>query len=65
MAGDWAILRLDECLGKKYGFLKYARPVHDSPMPEGELMTIGFPRSRANHTGITVETGCKLGITVR
>lgn len=59
MAGDWAILRLDECLGKKFGFLKYARPGPASPMPRGELMTIGFPRSRARQAGITVETGCK------
>jgi len=59
MAGDWAILRLDECLGKKFGFLKYARPSHDSPMPRDELMTIGFPRSRAKQAGITVETGCR------
>jgi len=59
MAGDWAILRLDECLGEKFGFLKYARPGADSPMPRGELMTIGFPRSRARQAGITVETGCR------
>ena len=59
MAGDWAILRLDECLGKTFGFLKYARPSRDSPMPRGELMTIGFPRSRAKEAGITVETGCR------
>ena len=58
MAGDWAILRLDECLGKTFGFLKYARPGRESPMPRGELMTIGFPRSRAKEAGITVETGC-------
>jgi hypothetical protein len=59
MAGDWAILRLDECLGKKFGFLKLARPGPNSPMPRGELMTIGFPRSRAGQIGITVETGCR------
>jgi len=59
MAGDWAILRLDECLGKKFGFLKYARTGFDSPMPRGDLMTIGFPRSRARQAGITVETGCR------
>jgi hypothetical protein len=59
MAGDWAILRLDECLGTKYGYLKYARPDRDSPMPTGALMTIGFPGSRASQPGITVETGCK------
>jgi hypothetical protein len=59
MAGDWAILRLDHCLGKKYGYLKHARPDRDSPMPVGELMTAGFPGSRASQPGITVETGCK------
>jgi hypothetical protein len=59
MTGDWAILILDECLGKKFGFLKYARPGDDSPMPHGDLMAIGFPRSRAKQAGITVETGCK------
>jgi hypothetical protein len=26
MAGDWAILRPDECLGKKLGFVKHAHP---------------------------------------
>jgi len=59
MAGDWAILRLDECLGKQFGFLRIARPERDSPMPRGELMTVGFPRSRAKEPGITVETGCR------
>jgi len=59
MAGDWAILRLDECLGRKYGFLAFARPASDMPMPMGELMTAGFPHSRAQKAGITVETGCK------
>jgi len=59
MAGDWAILRLDDCLGRKFGFLKHARPGPANTMPRGELMTIGFPRSRASQVGITVETGCK------
>lgn len=59
MAGDWAILKLDTCLGSRYGFLRYARPGPDSQMPSGALMTIGFPRSRASQPGITVERGCK------
>jgi len=59
MAGDWAILRLDDCLGRKYGYLTYARPDRTDPMPTGTLMTIGFPRSRAAQPGITVETGCR------
>lgn len=59
MAGDWAILRLDDCLGRRYGYLQYARPDRDSAMPAGELVTIGFPRSRARQPGVTVESGCK------
>ena len=58
-AGDWAILKLDECLGKRFGFLNLAHPGRDGPMPRGELMTVGFPRSRAKEPGITVETGCR------
>jgi hypothetical protein len=58
-AGDWAILRLDRCLGNAYGFLRFDRHGRDQPLPEGGLMTIGFPRSRATQVGITVETGCK------
>jgi hypothetical protein len=56
MAGDWAILSLDDCLGTQYGYLRYARRAPSGPMPSGALMTIGFPASRS---GMTVERGCK------
>ncbi|HZR79564.1 MAG TPA: trypsin-like peptidase domain-containing protein [Candidatus Binatia bacterium] len=59
MAGDWAILRLDDCLGEKFGYLRWARDSGGASMPDGELMTLGFPRSRAARPGITVETGCR------
>jgi hypothetical protein len=59
MAGDWAILRLDRCLGKTFGFLQYDRHGESQLLPTGELMTIGFPRSRASQAGITVEAGCR------
>jgi hypothetical protein len=58
MAGDWAILRLDDCLGRKYGYLRYARE-QSGPMPSGALMAIGFPASRSGERGVAVETGCK------
>jgi hypothetical protein len=57
MAGDWAILRLDDCLGERFGYLRHARAA--GPMPDGPLMTIGFPASRAGRAGITIETGCR------
>lgn len=58
MAGDWAILRLDDCLGERFGYLRHSR-ASDGPMPDGPLMTIGFPASRAGEPGITVESGCR------
>ncbi len=59
MAGDWALLKLDVCLGRRYGYLKLARPDADQPMPTGVLMVAGYPRSRAHLPGITVERGCR------
>ena len=58
MAGDWAILRLDDCLGERFGYLRHAR-AGDGSIPDGPLMTIGFPASRAGEPGITVESGCR------
>ncbi len=58
MAGDWALLRLDHCLGEKYGFLALASATGE-PMPKSELMTAGFPHSRRQKPGITIEIGCK------
>jgi hypothetical protein len=58
MAGDWALLRLDTCLGDRYGFLALA-PDSGEPMPAGTLMTAGFPHSRRQQPGITVEVGCR------
>jgi hypothetical protein len=59
MAGDWAILRLDRCLGETYGYLKLGPARADDVLPDGELMTIGFPRSRGERAGVAVERGCR------
>jgi Trypsin-like peptidase domain len=59
MAGDWAVLRLDACLGTRYGFLRLGRVPAQGHMPQGDLAVAGFPRSRAHLGGITVERGCK------
>jgi len=59
MAGDWAILRLDDCLGTHYGYLRYARDAQVGSVPSGALMTIGFPASRSGQPGITMERGCR------
>lgn len=59
LAGDWAILSLDDCLGERFGYLRHARAKNAGPMPTGPLMTIGYPASRAGKAGLTIESGCR------
>lgn len=58
MAGDWAILKLDDCLGERFGHLKVLRPSEATLMPSGPLLTLGFPDSDLPRAGISVEAGC-------
>ncbi|WP_082793145.1 trypsin-like serine peptidase [Ramlibacter tataouinensis] len=58
-AGDWAILRLDNCLGDRYGWLRIDRDTTPESLPGTTLTSIGYPRSRARRPGVTVETGCR------
>ena len=59
MTGDWAILELEDCLGREYGFLPTLRPTSGDYLPRGPLMTISFPYSGWNRAGVAVEEGCR------
>ncbi|ENO75824.1 hypothetical protein B447_19064 [Thauera sp. 27] len=59
MTGDWAILQLDDCLGREYGFLPTLRPTSADYLPQGPLMTISFPYSGGKRAGVAVEEGCR------
>lgn len=59
MTGDWAILELEDCLGREYGFLPTLRPTSADYLPRGPLMTISFPYSGWNRPGVAVEEGCR------
>ncbi len=59
MAGDWAILELEECLGREYGYLPHLRPSGGGDLPRGPLMTISFPYAGWNRAGVAVEEGCR------
>ena len=59
MTGDWAILQLEDCLGRDYGFLPILRPSSGDYLPHGPLMTISFPYSGWNRPGVAVEEGCR------
>lgn len=58
MTGDWAILRLAECVGFRTGFLQPMPPPADGAMPRGDLMAIGYPASHGGRDGVAVEQGC-------
>ena len=58
-AGDWAILRLDNCLGERYGWLRVDRDTTPEKLSGTTLTSIGYPRSRARQPGVTVESGCR------
>jgi hypothetical protein len=58
MAGDWAVLQLADCVGRRTGFLDAMRPDADQPLPHGDLMTIGYPAARHGRDGVAVEQGC-------
>jgi hypothetical protein len=59
LSSDWAILKLDKCLGSKYGDIAYARPTESDPLPHGPLVIASFPGSRSELPGIAVEQGCQ------
>ena len=59
MAGDWAILELEDCLGREYGYLPHLRPSGGDYLPRGPLMTISFPYAGWNRVGVAVEEGCR------
>ncbi len=58
MRGDWAILRLDECLGRQYGWLPILPPTDGAYPPAGPLMTVSFPLSARTRAGVAVESPC-------
>ncbi len=59
MRGDWAILRLEECVGRQYGWLRILPPTDGPYPPAGPLMTVSFPLSARTRAGIAVEAPCR------
>ena len=59
MTGDWAILELEDCLGREYGYLSHLRPGSGDYLPRAPLMTIGFPYSGWTRPGVAAEEGCR------
>jgi len=55
---DWALLRLDDCLGREVGFAPIAEAGEKSRNGYGALLFAGYPQSRRSLGGVTLERGC-------
>lgn len=61
LAGDWAILRLDNCLGQHYGWVRLAEPFGaDSIVTSGTVSMASFPSDRSGNRGISFESNCRI-----
>lgn len=55
---DWALLRLDDCLGRDVGYAAIAGAGEKALKGYGELLFAGYPQSRRSLGGVTFERGC-------
>jgi V8-like Glu-specific endopeptidase len=54
-SSDWAVLRLEKCLGKSFGHVRLTSAM---PAASDEVALAGFPEDRPVSSGPTVDTGC-------
>lgn len=59
LLGDIAILRLENCLGKSYGFLEIDRPPPHKGVPTNRLMTVRLSKTASGGNEVIVELGCR------
>lgn len=55
---DWALLQLDDCLGREVGYAQIAGAGEKARDGYGELLFAGYPQSRRPFGGVTFERGC-------
>jgi hypothetical protein len=55
---DWALLQLDNCLGREVGYAPIAEAGEKARDGYGELLFAGYPQSRRTLGGVTLERGC-------
>ena len=55
---DWALLQLDDCLGREVGYAQIAGAGEKARNGYGELLFAGYPQSRRPLGGVTFERGC-------
>jgi hypothetical protein len=58
LLGDWAILELDDCLGRNYGTLNLTASLQSHTVRGTEVSFAAFPRDRTDLVGIALEERC-------
>ena len=56
---DWLLLRLDKCLGDRFGHVTLKTGPY-SPYEFGHLKSAGFPDHRDKENGLTVDPSCRI-----
>jgi V8-like Glu-specific endopeptidase len=55
---DWAILELDDCLGRSFGFVNFDPDIHATEERAFQIHFAGFPQDRSHEVGVTFEKNC-------
>ena len=59
LSGDWAILELESCLGRHYGFVQLDKPAVIGVDSQADAVSLAtYPIDRRDRPGITFESNC-------
>jgi V8-like Glu-specific endopeptidase len=56
-SADWALLRLDKCLGRRFG---HVRLTSDVPLSDQPVQMAGYPSDRPLSEGLSVDPDCRI-----
>lgn len=60
LQGDWALLRLDDCLGNRFGSISLFPPIVSHKERSHNISAAGFPQDRSDRPGMTLEKNCRI-----
>ena len=60
LQNDWAILKLNDCLGRSFGFVNFAVPFRSMDERTTVVSVAGFPEDRQKNPGLTFERNCRI-----
>ncbi len=65
LSGDWAILELESCLGRHYGWVQLEKPVAIGVESQADAVSLAtYPVDRRDRQGVTFESNCHVRETI-